>query len=245
MENKIWNYINEQFSKYIDLPVKEWFDEGELDSFNDSKRTKMIKKLESFKIELISAHASNNDLYNKATDDMNSIQDTIVGVIDGKEGNPALGSKEFILIATTKNVYIYTREDTMRGNVFGIFGVIGKAVKNSVTPFKKYVYSVNEFIDSAIIGNQYAGLMDDFVNWSYGGFFKKFKVFYIMRPMYRKLVDDLLKVQNGTYNSSERQQSSSSNDYIEELKQLKSLLDDKIISQEEFEKKKTEILNRN
>jgi len=51
-------------------------------------------------------------------------------------------------------------------------------------------------------------------------------------------------VANGYKILNDRQKTSAAKDYINELKELAKLRDDGVITQEEFEKKKEEILNR-
>lgn len=201
----------------------------------------------------------NMELYKVASDDMNAINEDIVGVIDGRDigRTNTSGGNYFVCVVTTQNVYVYTRANSATTGAFGIgFGLLGglismaaKSTKAAVKSFNKETYSLREFYDNALIGIDYFGFGCDISNWSFGKFFKKYHIQNIFRPIYRRILNDVEKILNGEYMVETKQSPSSfqkSIGYIEELKQLKELLDQGIITQSEFEEKKSDILkNKN
>ena len=245
--NKVFKFYFDELEKYNQKPRKQWFDEGELEALPEKKQAKLIKKVEGLFIDIIRHSNAAAPLFEKAIDDMNGITHPIIGVLVGmNRGSTGLGTENFVLVATTNNVYVYKKTDVLATNHFGLIGMLGKAIKRSTSAYERKEFSLQEFYDSALIGNQYSGFGDDFINWSYGGFFHKYKVHYIMRPMYRALITKVEKILNGeekVEENIENQVEKASPSYTDELRSLKSLLDEGIITQEEFDEKKKKILD--
>jgi len=254
-QNKVLEFIEAKLQYYFDQPVESLFDEGELNTYSLNKREKLIKKVSKLLSDISTQHSANASLYNDAADDMNNIEEEIIGVIEGKNlgrTGGANGASHFVLVCTTKNVHVYTAIDFSAPGVWesasfitALGSLFTKSIKHAKEKFHKETYSLNEFLDTALIGNTYADWGEDIANWSYGGFFKKYKVLFIMRPMYRQVIDVVQQVVDGTYKSTQETTVSSNLNYIEELKQLKELLNQEIITEEEFNAKKTEILKKN
>jgi len=205
LKNKVCKFYNDRLEEYLmNKPREELLDE-ELRNLPLNKKSKIIKNIENMFTEFSVLNCGN--LYNHACEDMNSIAEPIVGVIQGGEtGKVNMARFPFVLILTTKRVYVYksTISSTPGASVtMGLIGGLTKLFrdvsKEKNNPYIREVYSISEFVETSQIGTEYYGFGSEFVNWTLGKFFKKYTVFFIFRPMYLDLINDAVAIDEGTY----------------------------------------------
>ncbi len=256
--NKVLEFARQTMKKYHEMPTEELLLKAELDGdvskFSEKAYKKLLKNIKATLYEFISQTMANQELYNSAADDMNNIEEEILGVIDGTDigrTGGSNGSKMFVMVVTTKNAYVYSQTNTTDLGVWGAAGLltglgalIAKNVKKSSRSIKydKEIYSLAEFVEKVKFGIDYAGIFTEFYNWSVMHI-GNHRCKMILRTNLVETFNLALKVLNGEY-KTENYETNTKISYIDELKALKELLDQGIITQKDFDEKKEKILNK-